>query len=134
MQANAQYSSGALVLAVAERALVRRPCWEDVLKLRRADTRLVVLDLKGVEFVSSLFLEACVELSSALADQTQELALLHVSPHQQRLLEMVQGGARLPVLQREDEIAGRLGRPAPAAGPVAADEGVTPFEKRVLWG
>ena len=69
MKVNARedWDGGLLRLEVTDRTLVEPPDWGGIRGLSRQDTLLVALDLRGVEFVSSLFLEGCVELGRTLA-------------------------------------------------------------------
>jgi anti-anti-sigma regulatory factor len=125
---------GLLKVKVGEKALVRPPEWEEVLALRGPDTVLVVLDLREADFISSLFLQGCVDLSRVLADAGQQLALLHLSPYQERLLELVEGASRLLVLSGEEQVSEQLAALRVNAEPGGTDEGVTPPEKTMLWG
>jgi hypothetical protein len=45
-------------LEIEQKALVRRPDWEQMLACRRPDTVLIILDLRAADFISSLFLQA----------------------------------------------------------------------------
>lgn len=125
---------GLLTVTVLERALVARPDWEPVLAARGEDTVLVVLDLAGADFLSSLFLQGCVELAGKLARQAQGLALLHVSPYQDQLLELVEGAARLPVLKDEAAVQEHLAALGFRSPPGDGSTGVTRAEKFTLWG
>jgi hypothetical protein len=132
MQVYESAPDGVLWLKAGEKALVKRPDAASILGLLRPDTALVVVDMEGVEFVSSLFLEGCVNLAGALAAQGRELVMLHMAQSQSRLLEMVDGGARIPVLDGAGQL---IGRPEAArTRPPGADQGVTRAEKSVLWG
>ena len=86
-----------LRLVVGDRSLVGRAEWDAVLARSGPPVALVALDLGGVEFISSLFLESCVELRRLLAERGQALVLVNLSPDHQRLLEALGGPGRLPV-------------------------------------
>jgi hypothetical protein len=133
MHVEERHESGLLRIAPTDRALVAQPDWEPTLRLRRPDTALVALDLEQVDFISSLFLQGCVELGRKLAVHAQELVLLHLSPHQEQLLELVEGPIRLSVVHDEGELEGRLAEArARLAG--AGGDGVSRNEKLMLWG
>ena len=133
MRVQEHHRPGLLVLKVAEKTLVKHPQWDDVMASRRPDTVLVVLDLEEADFISSLFLQGCVELSRALAAAGQQLALLHLSAHQEGLLDLVEGASRLSVLKDEAQVNRRLESLLPRPGRQAPDEGVTRTEKSMLW-
>jgi anti-anti-sigma regulatory factor len=133
MQVHEHYQPGLLSLRVADKSLVRRPPWEEILAPRRPDTLLVVLDLQGVDFISSLFLQSCVELARTLVAGGQQLALANLSPHQERLLGVIEGSSVLSVLKGEDQLKGRLELLRTAAAQGCSEKGVTPVEKRMLW-
>ena len=121
---------GVLRVTPGDKALVKALDWTELLAQRRPDTLLVVLDLGGVEFVSSLFLQGCVELARELARSGQQVALLNMAPHQERLLEFLDGASRLARLRAEPDIGEHLRSLAGAGSP---DEGVTRAEKLMLW-
>ena len=110
MRVREQFRDGMLMLSVAERALVRRPDWEQIAGLERADATVVTLNLADVDFVSSLFLQGCAELSGRLAERGSRLALLHLSPSQKALLDLIDGASDLLV-----ELLGEDGRHARTA-------------------
>ncbi|MHC4591938.1 MAG: hypothetical protein ACYS8L_04485, partial [Planctomycetota bacterium] len=60
--------------------------------------------------------------------------LLHLSPYQERLLELVEGASRLLVLSGEEQVSEQLAALRVNAEPGGTDEGVTPPEKTMLWG
>ena len=134
MRVEEHHEPGLLRLAATEKALVNRPDWAPVLSMRRADTLLVALDLEQADFISSLFLEACVELGRELAASGQELVLLHLSAHQEGLLELVEGPLRLSVLKDDDQLARRLAEITSRPGRQGQEEGVSRNEKLMLWG
>jgi hypothetical protein len=128
-----QFRDGVLTLRVAEKALVKRPEWDRVAGLRRPDASVVVVDLKDVDFISSLFLHGCVELNRSLAASGVHLVLLHLSPSKRAVLELVAGAAGLLMAKDERELSETV---AALAGPVVRDgrdEGVARAEKRALW-
>ncbi len=125
---------GLLTVTVLERALVGRPDWEGVLAARAPDTVLVVLDLSAVEFLSSLFLQGCMDLAAQLAREGQGLALLNVSAYQEQLLELVNGAARLPLLADEAAVQEHLHALGFHRPPGEGPSGVSRAEKFTLWG
>jgi len=119
-----------LLVRVCQRALVQSPDWESLESMFGDDVRLVALDLHEPKFVSSLFWEGCIELGRRLAQTGRQLVLVYLDDRQKRLLELVAGGARLPVLDSEEDLEERL-RSASVDRPSA--EGVTTEEKNMLW-
>ncbi|MFO7958563.1 MAG: hypothetical protein R6X33_15850 [Candidatus Brocadiia bacterium] len=131
MQFERSCRNGVLLLRVAQRALVRAPDWDGVAGDDGEEARIVALDLQEAEFVSSLFWQACVELHGRLAAQSRELVLLNLDESQRRLLELIEGATRMPVLGSKAELDRHAARGLPRA---RSDEGVTGREKRMLWG
>ena len=123
-----------LRLAVRDRSLVERAEWDAVLALSGPPVALVALDLGEVEFISSLFLESCIQLRRLLAERGQALVLVNLSPDHQQLLDAVGGPGRLPVARDEAELAVRLSSLTAPESPGERREGVTPAEKSALWG
>ncbi|MHC4788473.1 MAG: hypothetical protein ACYS8K_04615 [Planctomycetota bacterium] len=58
MELRSHHQPGLLRLEIEQKALVRRPDWEQMLACRRPDTVLIILDLRAADFISSLFLQA----------------------------------------------------------------------------
>jgi hypothetical protein len=121
---------GLLTLRIAERTLVGPPDWDAMPALKRGDAVLVALDFGQVEFVSSLFWLACVELSRRLTDKGQSLALLHLTPQQKLVLELVDGSSRLALVEDREQLEDRLRMLQPRK---EADGGVSGAEKRMIW-
>ncbi len=96
--------NGVLKLKLCDRALVEVPDWQSIGGLTGARVSEVVLDLGGAEFISSLFLQACVELDRRLTASGSRLLLLHFEESQRLLLELVDGAAGLIVLEDEEEL------------------------------
>jgi len=132
MDVREESDDGVLRVRVSGRTLVRPPQWDLLPSLRGGRHALVVLEFDGAEFVSALFLLGCVELGRALAGQGRKLVLMNLSPHHRHLLELVEGGADLPVLESEAELAERRAELA-GAPPQQQGEGVSNVEKRMLW-
>ena len=130
MRAEDSFDGRVLLLKVAERALLVPPDWGKIPGLRRLDMPWVALDLSQVDFISSLFVQACVELAGTLAQRGQELVLLHLTGEQKRVLEFVPGASRLPLF---DDVK-QLNEAIQSAAKGAPDEGVTTLEKGILWG
>lgn len=130
MRVEDNFDGRVLLLKVAERAALVPPDWGKIQGLRRPDVPWVALDLAGVDFMSSLFVQGCVELAGTLARRGQELVLLGLSTEQKRVLELVPGASRLP---RFDDVR-QLNEAIESAARGAPDEGVTTLEKGVLWG
>ena len=107
--------------------------WDEIHALRRRGAALIVLDLQDAQFVSTVFLESCVELARCAAECGRAVAVLNASPHHRRVLELVQGRAALAVLQDEEELQRRAAEllVAPAEG--RAEKGVSSAEKMLLW-
>ena len=122
-----------LLLVVEDRSLVGRAEWADVLARSGPPVVLVVLDLAAVEFISSLFLESCMEFRGLLAERGQDMALMNLSSDHLHVLEVAGGSGRLPVIRNEAELDARLSA-LTAGEPGAVREGVTAVEKNALWG
>ena len=133
MRVQEERQDNLLRLRVAEKALVSRPRWDDVPALGRGEPDLVALDLKDVDFVSSLFLQGCVDLSRELARRGGRLVLVNLSPHHSRMLGVIEGAEKLLVLEGEEQLSDRLSAGAGQRPTGAPDQGVTGAEKRVLW-
>ena len=132
MRVQQQLRDGVLMLTVSEKALVRHPDWEQIDGLRHQEAVVVALDLQGVDFVSSLFLVGCVELQRALAEDGRHLVLLHLARPHRALLELIDGGQALQVLENEDRLH-TMAAACVARRSAGAEEGVTLREKRTLW-
>ena len=130
MQTIDECHDGLLTLRIAERTLVKPPDWDALPALKRGDALLVALDFEQVEFVSSLFWLACVELSRRLTDKGQSLALLHLTPQQKLVLELVDGSSRLALVEDVEQLEDRLRMLQPRDDEEGAVSGV---EKRMLW-
>ncbi len=134
MEVPTEQMAGVLRLKVGDRALVRPLDWRSLLPQRRPDTVVVALDLEGAVFISSLFLQGCVELARELAASGQQLVLLHMQDQQERLLELIEGAPRLPVLNDDAQMESRLRFLAAQLDADGRDEGVTRAEKLALLG
>jgi hypothetical protein len=130
MQVDEKCRDGLLVLKIAERTLVRPPDWDGLPALARQDVVLVALDFAQVEFVSSLFWQACVGLNARLTDKGQGLALMHLSAQQKQVFELVDGSSRLAVVEDREQLEDRLRMLQPRNDP---DGAVSGAEKRMLW-
>lgn len=123
-------SDGLLTLTITERTLVRPPDWEKTPALGHPDAVMVALDFAQVDFVSSLFWQACVELSGRLSDRAQSLVLLHLSAQQKQVFELVDGSSRLAVVEDRQQLEDRLRMLQPREDDGGAVSGA---EKRMLW-
>jgi len=130
MQTVQECHDGLLTLTIAERTLVRPPDWDKTPALEHPEAVLVALDFARVEFVSSLFWQACVELSARLSERGQSLALVNLSPQQRQVFELVDGSSRLAVVEDRQELEDRLRVLQPREDDGDAVSGV---EKRMLW-
>jgi len=133
LQFTDEFDNGVLTLRVAERALVHGADWSLVPAVARADVRVVVVDLASVDFVSSLFLQGCMDLCRALRARRAALALLHLSQHQRRLVEMVDADGTMAVLSDPSEAEALAAAGAGGADEASGTRGVTRDEKRMLW-
>jgi len=122
-----------LTLKVGEKALVRLPDWDQIAGLRAGNASIVAIDLADVDFISSLFLQGCVELSRSLAARGAHVVLLHLSPSQRSLLQMVDGASGLVVADDEEQLKVALQSVTRASGSDPGTEGVTRAEKNALW-
>jgi len=98
-----------------------------------SDARVVAVDLSGVDFVSSLFLQGCVELGRSLARSGALVVLLNLSTAQRALLDLIEGASCLKVVDREAELPGLVSSLAQESEAAPQDEGVQRIEKRTLW-
>ncbi len=121
---------GLLTLTITERTLVRPPDWDRTPVPEHPDAVLVALDFARVEFVSSLFWQACVELSARLSERGQSLALVNLSPQQRQVFELVDGSSRLAVVEDREQLQDRLRVLQPREDDGRAVGGT---EKRMLW-
>ena len=134
MHIEEQSAPGVLRLRVTDKTLVKRPDWDDVMARLGPDTLLVILDLQGVEFISSLFFEGCVGLGSGLAHDGGELVLTGLSTQEERVLEYVQGASRLKVVGDECQLSAYAASASARTPERPLREGVTRSEKYMLWG
>lgn len=130
MKAEECFYDRVVLLRVADRTLLLPPDWDEIAGLRREEVAWVALDLMNADFISSLFVRGCVELGSTLARRGKQLVLLHLSPDQKRVLELVPGASRLPVFDDERQFTEMVA----SAEQSAPDEGVTRAEKGSLRG
>jgi hypothetical protein len=130
MQMVEECCDGLLTLTITERTLVRPPDWEKTPALGHPEVTLVALDFARVEFVSSLFWQACVELNARLTDCGQGLALVHLSTQQRQVFDLVEGSSRLAVVEDREQLEDRLRMLQPRDDP---DQAVSGAEKRMLW-
>ena len=134
-------SEGSVVtLQVADEALFMPPVWDEISALAGSGNvsgeppdgaRLFVLDLEGVEFISGIFLESCVELAGTLAGRGHRLAVLGLGPALRDLLAAIEGGSRLTVLSSQTELRERAPFLIPSSGGFHGQ--VRSAEKNVLW-
>jgi len=130
MRTEQEWHDRLLTVRIAERTLVKPPDWDKVPALNNPDALLIALDFEQVEFVSSLFWQACIELSGRLAGRGQHLALLNLSPQQKQVFELVEGSSRLALVEDRQQLEDRLRMIRPAEDP---DGGVSRAEKNMLW-
>jgi anti-anti-sigma regulatory factor len=121
-----------LQLTVEDRSLVGRADWADVLARSGPPLVLVALDLGAVDFISSLFLESCMEFRRLLAERGQDFVLMNLSPEHLRVLDAAGGAGRLPVLRSDAELDARLSALA-TDEPHDGCDGVSAIEKNALW-
>ncbi len=121
---------GSVVVRVLQKALVRPLDWRALTARTGPDTANLVIDLEEVEFISSIFLQSCVEQSRKLAERDGRIVLLHLNGHQKYLLELIEGSNRLSVLDSTEELSEHLEN---SVSSPASEAGVTPAEKRFLW-
>ena len=122
-----------LQLTVEDRSLVGRAEWGDVLARSCPPVVLVALDLGGVDFISSLFLESCMEFRRLLTERGQDVVLMDLSEDHLHVLEAAGGFGRLPVVRDEAELDARV-LALTTQGSAVQSEGVTAAEKNALWG
>ena len=134
MQFQERRQARMLQLAVEDRSLVGRIEWDAVLARSDPPVALVVLDLRRVEFISSLFLESCMKLRGLLLERGQELVLINLSTDHLRVLDVAGGAGRLPVARDEAELGARLSALTLAEQAGERPEGVSMAEKNALWG
>jgi hypothetical protein len=130
MRTEEDWHDGLLTVRIAERTLVGPPDWEKVPALNRPDAVLIALDFAQVDFVSSLFWQACVDLCGRLAGRGQHLALLSLSAQQKQVFELVDGSSRLSLVEDREQLEDRLHMLRPEDD---ADGGVSAAEKNMLW-
>ena len=133
MSVRTDLHGGVLKLEVACKALIERPDWERLAGLNESAAPVVALDLKDAQFVSSAFLQGCVDLNRALACDGRQLVLLNLSAHHRRVLEITRGAAELLVLDCEERLHSLLPSLLATCALVEVEQGVTDAEKHALW-
>ncbi len=122
-----------LKLEAGARALIERPDWDQVPGLHESHAAVVAIDLRDVEFVSSVFLKSCVDLNRTLACDDRQLVLLNLPARHKRVLDMTEGAAELLVLDSEQRLHSLLPSLLAECGLEGVEQGVTDAEKCVLW-
>jgi hypothetical protein len=122
-----------LRLRFGDAVLMARPPWEGVPELERRSVTLVVLDVSAAEFVSTVFLEGCVELARSAASHRQKVVLLGLSKHHRRVLSLLGEASRMTVLDGEQDLADRAAALVADCAAGGDTKGVSGAEKMVLW-
>ena len=122
-----------LWVRVRERACLRRPEWSKLPEMDREGVALIVLDLDEVEFVSSRFLQGCVELADEVRGSGRGLVLANLPAAPRRLLSLIDGGERLVVVNGEAEVEAHLLEVLESRRSDSDGTEVGPTEKRMLW-
>lgn len=122
-----------LRIRFAQKALLERPSWEEIPALEERGVALIALDLHEADFVSTQFLEGCLELARSLACHVRQVVLLNLSAHHSRVLALIDGGSSLPVLKDEQELARKAAALVAGSAEGQRAEGVSSVEKMILW-
>lgn len=103
-----QSDGNATVLAVSgELDLASSPALEKELdRVASAEPELVILDLKGLEFMDSTGLSVLVKAHQRARDAGQRFGLVNACPQVERLLMLTGIGERLSVVEAPDELPG----------------------------
>lgn len=133
MNLESERQSWRVSLRPRDGALLEAPDWAELSELERRGVVFITLDMDGVDFVSTGFLEGCAALAREAEQRGQRFVMMHLTPHQEKLLGLIDGGDRITVLQGEDELAREAASLVPADTRNAPAEGVSNAEKIVLW-
>lgn len=97
----------AIITVSGELDLASAPALDSELEQAgRSDSELLVLDLRGLEFMDSTGLSVIVKAHQRLSDEGRSLCLIR-GPHQvQRLLDLTGVGERLRLANSPEEILG----------------------------
>jgi hypothetical protein len=128
MHVEEHWCSGVPVLRVTDRALVKPPDWAACGLPTDAGT--VALDLGNVEFISSLFWQACVGLARELAGNGGRLLLLNVASQHAPVLALVEGSGALCIVDDEEQLPEWAKEDSARA---RSEDGVGRTERNVLW-
>jgi anti-sigma B factor antagonist len=98
----------AIIAVRGELDLASSPALEEQLEqLRLSDTKLLVIDLRELEFMDSTGLSIIVSAHQKLADEGRELSLVRGPPQVQRLLDLTGVAERLQLVDSPDELLDR---------------------------
>lgn len=96
--------SAAIIAISGELDLASGPRLEEELLALDEDVRLVVVDLRRLEFMDSTGLSIIVRAHQRLAEQERELSLVRGSPQVQRLLDLTGVAERVRLVQAPEEL------------------------------
>lgn len=96
--------SAAVIAIGGELDLASGPRLEEELSALGSDVRLVVVDLRNLEFMDSTGLSIIVRAHQRLSDQECELCLVRGSPQVQRLLDLTGVAERLRLVAAPEEL------------------------------
>ena len=95
----------AAVIAISgELDLASGPRLEEELAALNPDVRMVVVDLRNLEFMDSTGLSIIVRAHQRLAEHDCELSLVRGSPQVQRLLDLTGVAERVRLVQAPEEL------------------------------
>jgi anti-anti-sigma factor len=96
--------SAAVIAISGELDLASGPRLEEQLTALDSGVRLVVVDLRNLEFMDSTGLSIIVRAHQRLAEQECELSLVRGSPQVQRLLDLTGVAERVRLVEAPEEL------------------------------
>ena len=94
----------AVIVISGELDLASGPRLEEELAALNPDVRMVVVDLRNLEFMDSTGLSIIVRAHQRLAEHDCELSLVRGSPQVQRLLDLTGVAERVRLVQAPEEL------------------------------
>ena len=96
--------SAAVIAISGELDLASGPQLEERLQTLDSDVRLVVVDLRRLDFMDSTGLSILVRAHQRLAERDRELCLVRGAPQVQRLLDLTGVAERVRLVEAPEEL------------------------------
>ena len=113
LQIDTQHSQPGVVTVVLQGELDGRTCNtldREIHSLVAEPVRVIVLDMAGVDYISSAGVGSLASAKTAIAKKGGELAMTNVQPQVAKVLEIMRLVPVLGVFQSQDELDEYLGR------------------------